>query len=129
MIRLIQNWNEDGISALYNEDVAKKIKYNYEEMVGNLVKEENSKVDEWYEKGVNWISGNNINHYYSEEEIRKALNTLIYGCNSGKDSYESIAEIPADLFAICEEQINRKTEDMACIEDKIQSMRSDYVEP
>ena len=66
---------------------------------------------------------------YSEEEIRKAFNTIIFGSQSSEyDTYDSILDIPIDLFIACEKQINNKIESsMTCVEDVINSKRTDYV--
>lgn len=68
---------------------------------------------------------------YSDEEVERACNTLIYGVNSGYDIYDSIMDIPEDLRAQCIEQINRAIEEegVASVEDTIHSQRSDYVSP
>ena len=87
------------------------------------MKEENAKNDSGWEHITNFVTST---HIYTKEEIEKACNTLIYGSDSGKDTYDSILEIPTDLFTMCEEQMNDYLgEGVESIESEIQTHRID----
>lgn len=92
MIRLVQEWSVNGIRAVYgkfdNYDAVDDIANAYDSITEDLITQQ-SKLP------------------YTEEEIRRACNTLIYGAGSGKDTYESIMDIPGDLFSRCIQQMNR----------------------
>lgn len=128
MIRLIQNWQTNGIQALYdNQEVYNNLDKYYDVIIEDLVKEENAKNDSEWEHITNFVTST---HIYTKEEIEKACNTLIYGSDSGKDTYDSILEIPTDLFTMCEEQMNDYLGgDVASIESEIQTHRMDYKAP
>ena len=61
------------------------------------------------------------------KEIEKALNTLIYGSSSGKDTYDSIMEMPVDLYRMSTNEIDDYSgANVADIWTEVQSKRSDY---
>ena len=122
MIRLIQNWDEKGITALYAGDIGDSITNQYESICEAVAKENDPETHVLYHFFANDL--------YSEEEVKKACNTLIYGTNSGRDTYDSIMDIPEDLRAQCIEQINHVINEKAAgVEDTIKVHRSDYIPP
>ena len=70
-IKLIREWDEEGISALYNQ---------VGDYDGNVVK---IQCEKYYMNNDEDLS----------EEQKKVLNTIIYGANSDKDTYDSISDI------------------------------------
>ncbi|MCR5773208.1 MAG: hypothetical protein K6G87_18455 [Butyrivibrio sp.] len=87
MIRLIQNWNNNGIAALVGEDVVKRFSDDIDTMAQFVY--ENQEFGFWISNVPTTIYDDEI---YSKEEIIKAFNILIYGCDSDKETYESIKD-------------------------------------
>ena len=123
---LIEEWSKNGLIALYGDEKAyNNVDPYYDRMVNYIIKDENGKNNSFKEKLVNFLTGT---HIYTQEEVEKALNTLIYGSSSGKDTYDSIMEMPIDLYRICTFQIDFfKGANLADIVDEVQAHRSDYV--
>ncbi len=123
--KLVENWSKNGIIALYDDKtVYSDLDSYYDTMVEYLVKDENGKKDTEKEIIMNFLTGT---HIYTQEEIEKGLDTLIYGSNSGKDTYDSIMDMPVDLYRMCVFQIDFfKGAYVADIWTEVQSKRSDY---
>lgn len=86
MIRLIQQWNLDGISAVYDSKI-----YNYlEDNISTMVNKTKGNIDEDI-----------------EGDIEKAYNTIMYGVGySGGETFDSILDIPDNIMRDCKDQIN-----------------------
>ena len=126
--KLVENWSKNGIMALYeDETVFDNVDSYYDTILEDLIKDENGKKNSDKEIIMNFLTGT---HIYTQEEIEKAVNTLIYGSNSGKDTYHSIMEMPADLYRMSVDEIDCYSgEGVASIFWEVQSKRSDYVAP
>lgn len=85
MIRLIQQWNAKGLSAVYGDDVVIKITENYSSILNDAIDN---------------IGG-------ESDEIEKAYNTIIYGAGYiGGETYDSILDIPDEIMRDCKDRIN-----------------------
>ena len=123
--KLVENWSKNGIMALYeDETVFDNVDSYYDTILEDLIKDENGKKNSEKEIIMNFLTGT---HIYKKEEIEKALNTLIYGSSSGKDTYDSIMEMPVDLYRMSTNEIDYYSgADVADIWTEVQSKRSDY---
>ncbi len=98
-IKALKEWDKNGCSALYGTDGDKAEAY-----WGSLI--ENDEIVDNVRKNTTsfWII-----HNYTDEEIKAALNAIVYGCNDPNHSsgyYESVRDIPSDLRIACINQLN-----------------------
>ncbi|RKM57752.1 hypothetical protein D6856_13940 [Butyrivibrio sp. XB500-5] len=122
-IRLIQRWNHEGISAVY-ENGSGDGSAQKELLAGRI----NNMIDDTCR---NMIDPEDKGYEEKREEIEKAYNTIIYG--TGVDNtYDSILDIPNDVMRDCEERIdmimnnkNEKTVVTAINEHRSQAIATD----
>ncbi|WP_027217513.1 hypothetical protein, partial [Butyrivibrio fibrisolvens] len=119
-IRLMQKWNKNGIKTLVGDTVGNKLAENVGSMAQYVYT--NQKLF-WLDHLFNTtvFSGED----FSEEEITRAFNTFIFGCDSGYDTYDSLKDIPESLYIMCENKINNE---LGGGEDAIQNQIQNYVD-
>ncbi|MBE5910374.1 hypothetical protein [Pseudobutyrivibrio sp.] len=97
-IKLIRQWDDEGISALYVGDD------HVDDIVEEYLKSYNNDKDGIVDKISGGLAGK-----YSNYDIKKACNTILYGANcESRTTYESLADIPTDLLAECFEELDGK---------------------
>jgi len=101
-IKLIRQWEEQGIGALYSDEN------------GVVCVEDVEKIQNAYED----IVGSDEFEGCKMSDIKKVCNTMIYGTNSGKEieTYDSINDIPIDLLVKFFLALDSKVDDVQDVE-------------
>ena len=114
MIRMIQNWNENGLEGIYNQDFCDKMS-RHESTLVNMICED---LD--------------VSSSEQREQVEAAVSIFIHGNEDGNNLYyTSVTEIPVDLMLKCvtraDDIIKNNNEkfgnDYASVEDQIESYR------
>ncbi|SHI80977.1 hypothetical protein SAMN02745229_03674, partial [Butyrivibrio fibrisolvens DSM 3071] len=120
-IRLIREWDESGIEALYKKEFA----VNEDSLYGDDV--EVSYYLNYEDDKEHLVSS--VKNYedckdYTEDQIKRAFYTIIHGANT-LSGYSSISNIPDNLLARCIETLNGIAgSEVAPIEDEITIYRN-----
>lgn len=111
-IKALKDWDKNGCSALYEKDGDKAEAY-----WGSLIENEDI-VDNVRKNTTSFV----FIHHYTDEEIKAALNAIVYGCNDPNHSsgdYKSVRDIPNELRIACVNQLNINNDtDYGSVEDE-----------
>ncbi|PHU35702.1 leucine-rich repeat protein [Pseudobutyrivibrio ruminis] len=114
MIRMIQNWNENGLEGIYNQDFCDKMSRHESTLVKMICEDLDVSSSE------------------QREQVEAAVSIFIHGNEDGNNLYyTSVTEIPVDIMLKCvtraDDIIKNNNEkfgnDYASVEDQIESYR------
>ena len=98
-IRLKQRWEHEGITAVYQDEGTNLniLASNKDNIVDDVCRELKYVIDDQY--------GNNTIDSDKRKVVEKAMNTILYGSDAN-NTYDSITDIPDEVMAACEQNID-----------------------